>query len=95
MIAPRKPLFELGQIVATPNAIHALEEAGQQAAEFLKRHVSGNWGEVDKHDHQANNDAVESGDRILSSYLLKTGSKIWAITEADRSSTCLLLPEDY
>mgnify|MGYP000542499563 CR=1 FL=1 len=95
MIAPRKPLFELGQIVATPNAIDALEEAGQQPTEFLRRHVSGDWGQLEKHDRQANNDAVESGDRILSSYLLKSGSKIWAITEADRSSTCLLLPEDY
>lgn len=95
MIAKQKRLFDLGQVVATPGALNALEEAGQSPSEFIARHVSGDWGELDEEDQQANDDAVEGGDRVLSAYILKTGIKIWAITEADRSSTCLLLPEEY
>ncbi len=45
-----KPLFPLGQIVATPAALAAIERSGQQPGEFLGRHVSGNWGELDQHD---------------------------------------------
>ena len=95
MIATKKPLFDLGQVVATPGALAALEEAGQSPSEFLTRHVRGDWGMVDEHDQGANDDAVQHGDRILSSYVLKTNVRVWAITEADRSSTCLILPEEY
>jgi hypothetical protein len=90
-----KPLFALGQVVATPGALEALEEAGQSPAEFLSRHVQGDWGVVDEHDQQANTDALQDGSRILSAYVLTTGVKIWIITEADRSSSCCLLPEEY
>jgi hypothetical protein len=97
MIAARntKPRFKLGQVVATPGAIDALEKANQPATEFINKHVVLDAGELDEEDQQTNEDAVENGDRILSSYLLKGGTKIWIITEADRSATTLLLPSEY
>lgn len=87
--------FPLGQVVATPAAISAFEDAQQNLLPFLNRHQSGDWGDVCKDDAQANEDALKTGARILSAYTLKTGVKFWIITEADRSSTCALLPEDY
>lgn len=87
--------FPLGQIVATPGALEALEESGQTPDFFLDQHVSGNWGIVDDEDWALNDQAVKDGDRILSAYLTLKGKKLWVITEADRSSTTLLRPEDY
>ncbi len=87
--------FPLGRVVATPGALHALEEAGESPGTFIKRHVTGDWGELDEHDRKENEFSVEHGFRLLSSYSLKNGTKIWIITEADRSSTTLLLPEEY
>jgi hypothetical protein len=87
--------FPLGQVVATPAALQALEAAGQAPAEFLDRHVRGDWGEVSKGDARLNDDAVKVGERILSAYTTNAGERLWIITEADRSSTCLLLPEEY
>jgi len=72
-----------------------VEEAGQSASEFLRLHVVGNWGIVDEEDQEANNLALKDGSRLLSAYRLKSGVKVWIISEADRSSTCVLLPEDY
>ena len=89
------PRFSLGQIVATPGALAAFEEAGQLPMAFLRRHVLGDWGMVCSADAAANDDAVRQGERILSAYMLGTGTKIWIITEADRSATTLLLPEEY
>lgn len=91
----KTPRFNIGQVVATPGAIDALKAAGQSALELLKRHLILDQGELDDEDLQANEDAVANGERILSSYLLKDGTKIWVITEANRSSTCILLPEEY
>ena len=88
-------LFPLGRIVATPGALQALEAAEQQPAEFLDRHVSGDWGELDEEDKRENEFSVRNGLRILSAYTTNTGEKIWIITEADRSATTLLLPEEY
>ena len=68
---------------------------GQTPDEFLDRHVKGDWGELDEEDRQANDDALIDGSRILSSYRLSNGTKIWIITEWDRSATTCLLPEDY
>jgi hypothetical protein len=62
---------------------------------YISRHADGDWGEVDEHDRKANEYAVEHGLRVLSAYMLKTGATIWVITEADRSSTTILLPEEY
>ncbi len=90
-----RPMFVLGQLVATPGALAKFEEAGQRPMEFLARHVSGDWGDLDVEDRRANDDAIAQCARILSAYHLDTGVKIWIITEADRSSTCILLPEEY
>jgi hypothetical protein len=89
------PRFALGQVVATPGALAALEEAGQLPQEFLHRHVRGDWGELDPHDVQANEHAVNGEDRIFSAYSTKKGTRLWVITEWDRSVTTLLLPSDY
>ncbi len=87
--------FPLGRIVATPGALAALEEAGESPGIFIKRHVTGDWGEVDQEDRRENEFSVEHGFRLLSSYALSNGTKLWIITEADRSSTTLLLPSEY
>jgi len=89
------PLFYLGQVVATPGALVALSVAGQTPLGFLARHVSGDWGEVDPIDAAGNTMALINGYRLMSDYSLSNGTKLWVITEADRSSTCLLLPEEY
>jgi hypothetical protein len=91
----QRPRFSLGQVVATPGALAALEEAGQRPEEFLSLHIVGDWGVVPAEDKQENELSVQKGFRILSAYVLKTGVKIWIITESDRSSTCLLLPSEY
>ena len=85
----------LGRVVATPGALRALEKAEQHPAEFLDRHVSGDWGEVPDADKQENERSVEQGFRILSAYTTSAGDTIWILTEADRSATTILLPEEY
>ena len=90
-----KPLFELGQIVTTPGALDALETSGVNPLDLIKRHVSGDWGEVPPEDAQENDFSVKEGYRILSAYTVGDGVKIWIITEADRSATTFLLPDDY
>jgi hypothetical protein len=87
--------FPLGQVVATPGALLALSKAGQTPQEFLDRHIAGDWGELDENDRQENELSIANGFRILSAYRLRDGAKIWVITEADRSATTLLLPEEY
>lgn len=94
MVAINRP-FSLGQVVATPGALKALERSGQRAAEFLNRHARCDWGAVDEHDRQANDEALVSGERLLSAYQTKLGDRIWIITEWDRSVTTLLLPDEY
>ena len=89
------PRFPLGRIVATPGALAALEEAGEIPDTFLKRHVTGDWGEVDEHDRQENEFSVAHGFRLLSAYTVTNGTKLWIITEADRSATTILLPSEY
>jgi hypothetical protein len=88
-------LFELGRVVATPGALEALERSSQRPGEFLMKHARGEWGDLDEHDAEANRIAVREGGRIVSSYKTRLGDRLWVITEADRSSTCLLLPEEY
>lgn len=91
----RNPLFPFGQVVATPSALDALEQAGQTPLEFITRHVRGDWGDVCEEDAEANEQALQDGSRILSSYRTKLNEKLWIITEADRSSTCILRPSEY
>jgi len=95
MIDVKKPLFKLGRVVATPGCLEAFEETKQSGWEFLTRHARGDWGNVDEHDRQANEDALQDGSRIFSVYHLNDETKIYVITEADRSSTCCLLPKEY
>ena len=92
--APR-PKFALGQVVSTPGALHALQEAGQDPAGLLARHMRGDWGDLGKEDKAENDLSVKERFRILSAYRLRTGVKVWVITEADRSATTFLLPEEY
>lgn len=91
-----KPLFELGQVVGTSGAVQLMSEENRGPGEFIARHVTGDWGDLTHNDDKIMNDqAVASGlDRVFSVYKLKTGT-IWIITEADRSVTTLLLPEEY
>jgi hypothetical protein len=90
-----RPLFTTGPIVATPGALSALERANQSPAEFLRRHVAGDWGELDSHDIAENEYSLTHRFRLLSSYRTTAGETLWVITEADRSVTTLLLPEEY
>jgi hypothetical protein len=87
--------FSLGSIVATPGAIDALQQAGETPASFLRRHVAGDWGDVDEDDRDENELSLREGFRLLSAYKLADGTKIWIITEADRSVTTILLPSEY
>jgi len=87
--------FALGQVVATPGALQALEKAEQLPAAFLDRHVNGDWGEVPEADKQENAWSVAQGFRILSAYTTSAGDRIWILTEADRSATTIVLPDEY
>ena len=87
--------LELGRIVATPGALDALSRNGQFPSTFIFRHSVGDWVELSAHDWEVNEQAVRNGERVLSAYILKDKTKIWIITEADRSMTTILLPEDY
>lgn len=90
-----KPLFALGQVVGTPGALEAMQEAEQDPLALLFRHVTGDFGDLAEEDIEENELSVQRGYRILSAYKLNTGSKIWIITEADRSVTSFLLPSEY
>ena len=92
--------FPLGQVVATPGALEALQRNHTTGLEFLQRHARGDWGDLSNEDRQANEEALHSGARILSSYLLTDETKLWIITEAadkrgNRTATTLLLPDEY
>jgi hypothetical protein len=93
--------FNFGQVVATPGALEALQRNNTDGREYLRRHTYGDWGEVCEEDSQLNEQAVQDGSRILSSYQLPDGTKFWIITDAavddqdNRQSTTLLLPEEY
>lgn len=85
--------FTLGQIVSTPNTLNSLTH--DDILSGLLRHVTGDWGEMDDEDRQANETALTEGSRLFSVYRSGSGLKFWIITEADRSATTVLLPEDY
>lgn len=87
--------FPLGQTVATIGAHNALAAAFHLPAEFLLRHQFGDWGDLDPEDRQENERALRGGGRLLSAYTLRSEERLWIITEADRSATTLLLPEEY
>ena len=89
------PLFNLGDVVATPQSICVLSESGMSVQSLLQRHATGDWGDVCEEDRVVNNDALQYGDRLLSSYVLSESCKVWVITEWDRSVTTILLPSEY
>ncbi|WP_186166592.1 hypothetical protein [Burkholderia gladioli] len=89
------PRFPMGRPAITPGAQSALDEVGISGVVLLARHIHGDWGDLSVEDQTANELALLTGKRLLSSYDLPGGGKVWVITEADRSVTTILLPEDY
>ena len=92
---PDTPLFPVGRLLATPGAVRVLYKLQRTPSEFICRHLQGDWGELDAADIQANQKALVLGKRLLSSYDIGSNQKLWIITEADRSATTLLLPQEY
>jgi hypothetical protein len=96
-----KPRFQLGRLVATPGAIAAMQRSHDDPLTFIERHRRGDWGDVCADDARLNDEAIaHEGDadlqsRVLSSYRTSGGETLWVITEADRSSTAILLPDEY
>jgi hypothetical protein len=86
-------LFELGQVVSTPGALEALTR--DDITKALGRHHRGDWGDVKPDGWRENELSLREGFRLFSVYRGKSGTKFWVITEADRSSTCVLLPDEY
>ena len=95
MTKPQKQRFPLGAIYLTKGAMAALELARMTPFGYLSRHVSGDWGDLCPEDIDENELSLKQGFRLFSAYILPTGVKIWIITEHDRSSTTVLLPEEY
>ena len=92
MTKTSKPKFPLGQVVITANAAQRLDPVAVREA--LRRHAAGDWGDIGPEDACENELALKEGFRLLSAY--GTGEKrFWIITEADRSVTTVLLPENY
>jgi hypothetical protein len=87
--------FAPGSIVATPAVLEAFRAVGDDPLAYLVRHVSGDWGDLNESDRQENKLSVREGFRILSAYRMSDGTRFWIITEADRSVTTVLLPEEY
>jgi hypothetical protein len=88
------PLLPLGRVLATPGALQLLRQAGEGPFGYLARHAAGDWGELCAFDVRQNESALREGHRVFSSYETPAG-KVWVITEADRSVTTILLPEEY
>jgi len=104
VIKNKAPLFSLGQVVATPDAIAVMAQVGVTPRDLLRRHMTGDWGDLSREDCLANERAVKDGSRIFSSYIIRDDqgrekTKLRVITEAKnegwRQSTCILLPDDY
>ena len=96
-----EPLFNLGRVVSTPGALEALERNATHPIQLLRRHATGDWGELCDEDKEANKSALTTGARLMSVYTLPDNTKIWIITEAEidqkqnRYATTILLPEEY
>jgi hypothetical protein len=87
-------LLPLGRVVATPRALKLISEIGEDPFGYIARHATGDWGNLCAFDRRQNEIALRDGYRVLSSYDVSTG-QVWIITEADRSITTILLPEEY
>ena len=95
MIMKTKPRFSPGRLLSTPGTLDAMMDAQQSPMDFVNRHIHGDWGDICDDDRQVNEESLEHGLRLLSSYRTKTCVKLWVITEADRSVTTILLPDEY
>lgn len=91
----KQPLFALGRVIATRGAFNTMNELDISANELIFRHATGDWGNLCESDQLENVRAIHSEARIFSNYVINPDTKIWVITEADRSSTTLLLPDEY
>lgn len=87
-------MFALGEVVATRSAVAFAEEHKINLLSYLGRHAAGDDGDLSADDKRANKEALECGNRIFSSYIIDR-DKIFIITEHDRSSTTIMLAEDY
>ena len=88
-------LFSLGHCAITHGAMTALEAIHVEPATLLRRHQCGDWGNLCQQDRQTNYEAVTDGFRVFSAYELTSAVRVWVITDADRSSTTILLPDEY
>jgi hypothetical protein len=95
MVAIATPKFELGQVVQTAGAMQAAQNTGELFGQYLRRHIMGDWGECCADDVKENEWSLENGERLMSVYLMSDKTKIWVITERDRSVTTILLPSEY
>jgi hypothetical protein len=93
--AGQGPRFEPEDVVATPGALELLRRYGKTPFEYLDRHLSGDWGDLEAFDKRENERALKAGARLFSAYAVSPLDTLWIIIEADRAPTCLLLPEDY
>jgi hypothetical protein len=87
-------LFALGRLTATQVALHFLERIEVQPLSLLRRHVTGDWGDLDAGDIEANKQSIQDGSRILSAFILRD-EKVYVITEGDRSITTILMAMEY
>jgi len=88
--------FSIGQVLATPGILELMAKVDPlQIHRCLLRHVAGDWGDLCTEDKEQNEYMLVNGGRLFSAYKLNNGDKIWIITEADRSATTMLLPEEY
>jgi hypothetical protein len=85
--------FAFGRLVATANVLDNIPN--DEILIALSRHVRGDWGQLDREDLMSNELALRRGGRLFSRYHSTKGIRFWIITEADRSATTVLLPEDY
>ncbi len=90
----KPPLFAFGELVTTPGALQAMQEAGQDPMHLILRHVSGDWGDNGAEDQARNYQAIETGLPIYSAYTLENGVQVACVTEADRGRTTFLLMEE-
>jgi len=89
-----QPLFPLGRVVIAEQADDVIKER-HEILQCLQRHALGDWGDIHKNDIGLNEEALVYGSRLLSVYYTSSGTRFWIITEADRSATTVLLPEEY
>jgi hypothetical protein len=90
-----EPLFSLGHLGMSPGALTALLALSLDPNVFIKRHVTGDWSEMEAEDQEVNRRALSVRSRVFSAYTFGANKKLWVITEADRSSTMILLPGEY